>query len=79
MGMIVLLEAMVAMPVHGPMTAIALSILMGTMVIIKGKSSQPETSEYFGHFRSFTYPNKVIYMNKSVKVYSTSWTILFIF
>lgn len=39
MGMMVLLEAMVAMPLHGPMTAIALSMRMGTMVIIKGKVS----------------------------------------
>jgi hypothetical protein len=39
MGMIVLLEAMEAMPVHGPMTATALSMRMGTMVIIKGKVS----------------------------------------
>jgi hypothetical protein len=39
MGMMVLLEAMVAMPLHGPMTATALSMCMGTMVIIKGKVS----------------------------------------
>lgn len=39
MGMMVLLEAMVAMPLRGPMTATALSMCMGTMVIIKGKVS----------------------------------------
>lgn len=39
MGMMVLLEAMVAMPLHGLMTATALSMCMGTMVIIKGKIS----------------------------------------
>jgi hypothetical protein len=39
MDMIALLEDMVAMPVRGPTTAIALSMLMGTMVIIKGKCS----------------------------------------
>lgn len=39
MDMIVLLEDTVAMPVRGPTTAIALSLLMETMVIIKGKCS----------------------------------------
>jgi hypothetical protein len=39
MGMIVPLGAMVAMPPHGPMKATALSMCMGTMVIIKGKVS----------------------------------------
>jgi hypothetical protein len=39
MGMMVLLEGMVAMPLHGPMTATALSMCMGTMAIIKGKVS----------------------------------------
>ena len=42
MGMMVLLEAMVVMPLHGPMTATALSMCMGTMVIIKGKVSSPK-------------------------------------
>jgi len=42
MGMMVLLEAMVAMPLHGLMTATALSMCMGTMVIIKGKASSPK-------------------------------------
>jgi hypothetical protein len=39
MDMMVLLEDMVAMPVHGPMTATALNMLMGIMVITKGKWS----------------------------------------
>jgi len=42
MGMMVLLEAMVAMPLRGRMTATALSMCMGTMVIIKGKVSSPK-------------------------------------
>jgi hypothetical protein len=37
--MMVLLEAMVAMPLLGPMTATALSMCMGTMVIVKGRVS----------------------------------------
>lgn len=44
MGMMVLLEAMVAMPLLGPMRATALSMCMGTMVIIKGKVSNLKVS-----------------------------------
>jgi hypothetical protein len=42
MDMIVLLEDMVAMPVHGPTTATALNMLMGIMVITKGKFHNQE-------------------------------------
>ena len=47
MVMMVLLEAMVAMPLLGPMRATALSMCMGIMVIIKGKVSNLKLHSFY--------------------------------